>query len=158
MAKGKSARKFRKTAQQQDRESTPPDGEWTSWEVRHVRSSGTEDLGPILGVLDSGRGDPVPHTLQQMVLLEDGGFPPPQGRLRYEKADDDKPVIYRLKATPHCWRLYFWPDAALRRIYYLHTVCKHEQKSDPEDARKARCKLDELRDGSARVYPVRVSD
>jgi hypothetical protein len=77
-------------------------------------------------------------------MVQELGWPEARRSL---KDDHGKPLIVRkdepiwlLKCKPSCWRLYFyvWEKGEIKRIIYVHAVCKKTNKEDPRHAAEAR--------------------
>lgn len=106
---------------------------------------------PFSEALLGGGGDSPGKAVRQIILLAEGGFPPPNRIAAYELADDQQPRIHRWKVKPTCWRLYFHADSQTQRLILLHATCKKRPKANEQDAKKARDRLTRILQGDATI-------
>lgn len=66
------------------------------------------------------------------------------GKRRIARKDD---VIWLLKCSPHCWRLYFYVQIEEKRIIYVHAICKKKDDEDDQGFIKARRIADRVKGG-----------
>jgi hypothetical protein len=100
------------------------------------------------------RNDRV-KVAKRMKMLEDYGWPRAtqewkvNGKKRVVPKDD---LIWLLKCTPDCWRLYFYVNENESRFIYVHAVCKKQDKEDASDLNAARRIADRLRSGNGKDW------
>ena len=121
---------------------------WTTYEIAIPDGKG----GYILPV-DSALGISVTLAVQpltKMQKVQELGWPEARtlkhdGKNVIVRADKLKdPLLWELKVSPSCWRLYFGVWEARKGIVYLHAICKKEWKQDDGEAAKARSVYDRL--------------
>jgi hypothetical protein len=119
---------------------------WTSYEVIHKETEATPVSEAIFN------GDDRSAVVKKLLLVQELGWPEAKrlhfgakGKNRIVQKDD---IVWLLKCTPHCWRLYFYIYKPKRWIIYLHAVCKKKDEEDPNDAIKARAAYDDINGGA----------
>ncbi len=109
---------------------------WKSYEVINKETEET----PVSTAIAAGPDTSV--VIKKIFMVQEAGWPEAlklhfgaKGKHRIVKKDD---VIWLLKCTPSCWRLYFYIYKNKKWIIYVHAVCKKKDKEDPNDAIQAR--------------------
>jgi hypothetical protein len=122
---------------------------WKSYEVIHKTTGAT----PVSTAIAAGPDTAA--VVKKILLVQETGWPEalklhfgPKGKHRIVKKDD---VIWLLKCTPSCWRLYFYIYKAKKWIIYVHAVCKKKSKEDPNDAVQARSVYEKIVGGSSGI-------
>jgi hypothetical protein len=124
---------------------------WFSYEVIHKATGET----PVSAAIASG-SDKV-AVIKKIMMVQEVGWPAAKklhfgkkGKHRVVRKDD---VVWLLKCTPHCWRLYFYIYEPKQWIIYLHAVCKKQDEEEPDDAIKARAVYNEINGGACGITP-----
>lgn len=129
---------------------------WTTFEVIERDEGGTLSITPFSDTL-AASGAIAVQPVNKIRMVQEIGWPEAKRRLKDNnghplvvKKDD---VIWLLKCKPSCWRLYFYvyQNGNVKRIIYLHAVCKKADKEDPGDAIEARRIADRIRPGGSGI-------
>ena len=133
---------------------------WTSQEIVIIDRAGRQSFPYWNALMTGGRIDAQPIIRMQKV--QEVGWPDAaqvlffsvgtRRKKRIVKKDD---VIWELKCTPNCWRLYFYVSEQPKHIVYVHAVCKKTDAEDPRDAASARQQYDCVSAGRCTTRPFR---
>lgn len=122
---------------------------WKSYEVIDKQTEAT----PVSAAIAVGPDTGV--VIKKIFMVQEAGWPEAlklhfgkKGKHRIVKKDD---VIWLLKCTPSCWRLYFYIYKAEKWIIYIHAVCKKKNKENPNDAIQARTVYNAISGGASGI-------
>ena len=131
---------------------------WKSYEVIHKNEAQTT---PFTDALATGGETPV-GAVNKISLVEELGFPRARLELHYSSGRKHKrrivkknDVIWLLKCSPKCWRLYFYVIPSEKYIVYVHAVCKKRDKEDPGEAVTAENIHDDIQAGRSAITSFR---
>jgi hypothetical protein len=125
----------------------------SGWKTYELMSKRTEET-PVSEALAKDGVNALP-AIKKMLMVQDVGWPGAlelhfgaKGKHRIVKKDD---VIWLLKCTPNCWRLYFYVYKAQKWIIYVHAVCKKQNEEDSNDTKEARNGYDDIARGTSGI-------
>lgn len=126
---------------------------WTSYEV--IQKDEAQST-PVSDALAAGGRIPV-AAANKISIMEQIGWPSAKRDMRYGRGKPrivkKSDVIWLLKCSPDCWRLYFYVIPNKKYIVYVHAVCKRQDVEDPADAVKAKLVYDDIQAGRSAVTP-----